>query len=102
MPHALGRCALEILEGKEGIRMSIADDAVVAVAVDEPALDERAFPSLDADEMQLLAAHARVESYRSGESIFRAGDADIDFFVVQSGAIRILNPTDGNCTVVIH
>ena len=43
-----------------------------------------------------------VRSYDDGDVIFRAGDADIDLFVVETGAIDILNPTDDNRLIVTH
>jgi thioredoxin reductase (NADPH) len=41
-------------------------------------------------------------SFRDGETIFRAGDADVDLFVVESGGIAILNPAAGDQPIVIH
>ena len=70
-------------------------------ATQEP-VDARAFPCLDEREMQLLAEWGATETLRDGQTAFRAGDADIDFFVVQEGALEILNPTDGNSHVVTH
>jgi thioredoxin reductase (NADPH) len=34
--------------------------------------------------------------------VFRAGDADLDLFVVESGAIEILNAADGDRHIVTH
>src|SRR6476646_5269879 len=70
-------------------------------ATQEP-VDARAFPCLDEREMQLLAEWGATETLRDGQAAFRAGDPDIDFFVVQEGALEILNPTDGNSHVVTH
>src|SRR4051812_17922121 len=65
-------------------------------------LDSRAFPTLDEDEMEVLAELGVSELLRDGQTAFRAGDADIDFFVVQDGNLEILNPTDNNNLVVAH
>jgi thioredoxin reductase (NADPH) len=63
---------------------------------------ETAFPVLDADEMAFLRTIARCEDFQSGQTIIKAGEPDIDFFVVESGAIDILNPTDDNKLVISH
>jgi CRP-like cAMP-binding protein len=41
-------------------------------------------------------------AFEDGQNIFRAGDADLDLFVVESGAIEIMNPSDGNRHIVTH
>src|SRR5580658_7377430 len=63
---------------------------------------ETAFPRLSAAELAVLKPLATAHDYVDGDVIFRAGQADIDFFVVESGKIDILNPTDGNRVVVTH
>jgi thioredoxin reductase (NADPH) len=67
-----------------------------------PTLDARAFPTLDSDEMDLLRSMAREETFSDGQYLFRAGAADIDFFVVESGQLDMLNPTDNNSLIVSH
>ena len=64
--------------------------------------DARAFPSLDADEMALLAGMARRESFADGDVILRVGQADIDFFVIESGKVEMFNPSDGGSHIVTH
>ena len=61
-----------------------------------------AFPHLDAAELAALKALATSCSFEDGETIFRAGDADPDLFVVESGAIDIVNPSQGNRHLVTH
>jgi thioredoxin reductase (NADPH) len=61
-----------------------------------------AFPQLDASDLAALAPLAEACSFEDGQTVFRAGDADLDLFVVESGAIEILNPADGNRHVVTH
>src|SRR6266436_9125979 len=63
---------------------------------------EVAFPQLSTAELAVLKPLATVHDYGDGETVFRAGQADIDFFVVESGLIDILNPTDGNRVLVTH
>jgi thioredoxin reductase (NADPH) len=52
--------------------------------------------------MSLLKPMATPCSFEDGERIFRAGDAEIDLYVVESGEMEILNPADGNEPVVTH
>ena len=61
-----------------------------------------AFPILDATDLAALAPLASSCTYRDGEIVFRAGDADLDLFVVETGAMDIVNPSDGNRLVVTH
>src|SRR5256714_988080 len=63
---------------------------------------EVAFPQLSTAELAVLKPLATAHDYVDGETVFRAGQADIDFFVVESGQIDILNPTDGNRVIVAH
>ena len=39
--------------------------------------------------------------FEDGDTIFRAGD-DLDLYVIEDGAVEILNPSDGNRPVVTH
>src|SRR5204862_7872784 len=61
-----------------------------------------ALPKLDASDLAALRPLATCCSFKDGEVFFRAGDADLDLFVVESGAIEILNPADENRHVVTH
>ena len=63
---------------------------------------EAAFPSLDSDEMNFIRSIAKVQDCRPGDTIIKAGDPDIDFIVVEVGAIDILNPIDNNRLIVTH
>src|SRR5437879_5817137 len=60
------------------------------------------FPRLPTAELAVLKPLGTAHDYVDGETIFRAGQADIDFYVVESGKIDILNPTDGNRVLVTH
>ena len=64
--------------------------------------DAIAFPRLDASDLVSLAPLATLCSFEDGQTVFRAGQADLDLFVVESGAIEILNPADENRHVVTH
>jgi thioredoxin reductase (NADPH) len=63
---------------------------------------EAAFPSLDPGEMELLRKLAHAQDYLPGETIIKVGEPDIDFIVVECGAIDILNPTDNDKVIVTH
>jgi thioredoxin reductase (NADPH) len=61
-----------------------------------------AFPSLTATDIELLRPMATACSFKDGETVFRAGDAEVDLFVVESGGLEILNPADGHRPIVTH
>jgi len=63
---------------------------------------ETAFPRLSSAELAVLKPLATARDYVDGDIVFRAGQADIDLFVVESGKIDILNPADGNRVIVTH
>src|SRR5450432_2206163 len=64
--------------------------------------DPIAFPQLDAADLAALRPMATICTFKDGETIFRVGDADLDLFVVESGGIDILNPSDNNKHIVLH
>jgi thioredoxin reductase (NADPH) len=64
--------------------------------------EQVAFPTLSTAELAVLKSLATSHDYDDGETIFRAGQADIDLYVVETGRIDILNPTDGNQLIVSH
>jgi thioredoxin reductase (NADPH) len=61
-----------------------------------------AFPTLDAEELELIATMGAAESFRDGDVIIKAGDPDIDFIVITSGDVDIRNPIDENKVIVTH
>jgi thioredoxin reductase (NADPH) len=66
------------------------------------ATDAEAFPRLDPHELEVVEAMGEARRYADGEQVFRAGQAEIDLFVVKSGGIQILNPTAGDAEIVTH
>ena len=68
----------------------------------EPENDVQAFPKLDDADLAVIRALAIPCSFEDGQLIFRAGDADLDLFVVESGGIEILNAADGDRHIVTH
>ena len=63
---------------------------------------EIAFPQLTPRDLDQLRPFGTPCSYEDGETIFTAADEAIDLFVVESGAMEILNPAQGNRRVVTH
>ncbi|HZN67287.1 MAG TPA: FAD-dependent oxidoreductase [Tepidisphaeraceae bacterium] len=61
-----------------------------------------AFPKLDEEEVEAIRAVATVETFADGESVFHAGRADVDLFIVKSGYIDIRNPTDNDRLITSH
>src|SRR5499427_7426992 len=64
--------------------------------------DSIAFPQLTGDDLALLKPLAIPCSFEDGQTVFSAGSADLDLFVVESGAIEILNPSNDNRHIVTH
>lgn len=61
-----------------------------------------AFPRLDAHDLAVLKPLSETASFSDGQIVFRAGDVDLDLFVVVTGGIKILNPSDENRHIVTH
>jgi hypothetical protein len=64
--------------------------------------EETAFPRLTSAELALVKRMAKPCDYADGDSVFRAGQPDIDLYVVESGQMEIRNPTDGDRPIVVH
>src|SRR5262249_17648418 len=65
-------------------------------------LAEIPFASLSTDEFNRLNEFAICEEFDDGDIVFQAGDDNVDVFVVESGALAILNPNDNNSVLVTH
>jgi thioredoxin reductase (NADPH) len=63
---------------------------LLGVGMDEPADRHGAFPRLDEEQRARLRAAGEVRAVRPGEVLFAEGDAAYDFFVVESGAVAIV------------
>lgn len=61
-----------------------------------------AFPKLEPQELANLKPLSEHVSFSDGQIIFRAGDVDLDLFVVETGGIKIINPSDENRHIVTH
>jgi thioredoxin reductase (NADPH) len=58
--------------------------------IDEPPDRNGAFPRLTDEQRSRLRSIGEVRAVESGETLFRAGDETYDFFVVESGAVAIV------------
>jgi thioredoxin reductase (NADPH) len=73
--------------------------AGIAEAVDR----DGAFPRLDDDQRARLRELGRIRTVESGEVLFAAGDPGSDFFVVESGAVAIVQGLGHeNRVIVVH
>src|SRR3954453_8995067 len=64
--------------------------------------EETAFPHLTSAELALVKPLAKPCDYADGDIVFRAGQPDIDLYVVESGRMEIRNPTDGDRLIAVH
>src|SRR5215813_12057022 len=64
--------------------------------------EETAFPRLTSAELALVKPLAKPCNYADGDIVFRAGQPEIDLYVVESGRMEIRNPTDGERVIVVH
>jgi thioredoxin reductase (NADPH) len=75
----------------------------IGAGMEEPPDRQGAFPRLTDEQQARLRAAGELRAVRSGEVLFGAGDAGYDFFVVESGAVAMV---DGygheNRVVTIH
>jgi thioredoxin reductase (NADPH) len=65
-------------------------------------IQEVAFPSLSEAEMAVVRPLATARDFDDGETIFRAGQAEIDLVIVESGEIEIRNPRAGQRVIAVH
>src|SRR4030095_10935081 len=66
------------------------------------AADGIAFPHLTARDLELLRPFGTPCSYEDGQMIFSAGGDASHMLVVESGGMEMLNPVQGNRSVVTH
>src|SRR5580692_4860949 len=64
--------------------------------------EETAFPRLTSAELALVKPLAKARDYADGQIVFRAGQPDIDLYVVESGQMEVRNPTDGDRLIAVH
>ena len=71
-------------------------------AMSDIPIPEVAFPNLTKAEMALVKPMATARTFADGETVFKAGQAEIDLVIVESGRIEIQNPLDGHKVIVVH
>jgi len=81
--------------------MNNSDPAVtpVAATVTRP---ERVFPTLTAGQVARMAAHGRRRTTTRGEVLVEMGDAAVPVFVVVTGQLQALRPTDKTETLIVN
>jgi CRP-like cAMP-binding protein len=67
-----------------------------------PASEGIAFPHLTARDLEQLRPFGTPCSYEDGQLIFSAAENAVDLFIIESGAMEILNPAQDNRSVVMH
>jgi thioredoxin reductase (NADPH) len=65
-------------------------------------IDQLAIPDLDEGEIAQLEPYGTRRRARPGEYLYRAGDADYDFYVVLSGRVEIVVGVDGEEQVIVE
>jgi thioredoxin reductase (NADPH) len=75
----------------------------IGAGVPETPNRDGAFPRLDDDQRARLRKLGRVRAVESGEVLFAAGDESSDFFVIESGAVAIVQGLgEENRVIAIH
>ena len=62
----------------------------LGTGVEEPANRHGAFPRLDDEQRAVFREAGEVRAVQPGDVLFQEGDAGYDFFVVESGAVAIV------------
>jgi thioredoxin reductase (NADPH) len=75
----------------------------LGIGIEERADSDGAYPRLTEEQRARLRALGKVRSTSAGEVLFREGDPGYDFFVVESGAVAIVQGyEEENRIVVVH
>ena len=75
----------------------------IGYGIEEPPNRNGAFPRLNAEQRALLRGLGTTRQVHSGEVLFREGDAPYDFFIVESGAVAIVQGYGvDNRVIAIH
>jgi thioredoxin reductase (NADPH) len=78
-----------------------ASDLPVPARIATPSTEARLFPTLTAEQIARIAAHGRRRAIASGEVLVEVGDKTVPFFVVVSGEIQVLRPSDGTEALIV-
>ena len=80
--------------------MSTQDSSPTSVS-DTVSHPESVFPTLTPQQVSRIAAHGQRRSTARGEVLVEAGDKTVPFFVVLSGELQALRPTDTAETLIV-
>jgi thioredoxin reductase (NADPH) len=61
---------------------------------------ETAFPTLTEEQMQTIESHAEVVTLQDGDYLWRAGHAEISFFIIKDGRVEVLDDSSGKAVHV--
>ena len=90
-----------VLRGRDRLhRRGPAMSEPLGLGLEEPADRQGAFPRLDDQQRAKLRALGTARPTASGEILFQEGDAGYDFFVVESGAVTIVQGYGGQNRVI--
>ena len=78
-----------------------ASDPHVPLRPSAPSPEERLFPTLTTEQIERIAAHGRRRAIARGDVLVEVGDKVVPFFVVVSGEIQVLRPSDGTETLIV-
>ena len=70
----------------------------LAATVSRP---DRVFPTLTPQQVSRIAAHGRRRSTTRGDVLVEVGDMAVPFFLVVSGELQALRPTDRAETLIV-
>jgi thioredoxin reductase (NADPH) len=80
--------------------MNTPDSPVTPLAAGVPRA-ERVFPTLTMPQISRIAAHGRRRPTLRGEVLVDVGDKIVPFFVVISGEVQVLQPSNGAETLIV-
>jgi thioredoxin reductase (NADPH) len=67
-----------------------------------PSSEERLFPTLTAEQIERIAGRGRRRAMARGEVLVEVGDRVVPFFVLVSGEIQVLRPSDGTEALIVR
>ena len=75
----------------------------LGLGMEEPVDRGGAFPRLDDEQLARMRAAGEMRSVEPGDVLFREGDAHYDFFVVESGAVAVVEGYEReNRVIAVH
>jgi thioredoxin reductase (NADPH) len=78
-----------------------ASDPQVPLRFTAPSPEERLFPTLTVEQINRIAAHGRRRAIARGDVLVETGDKVVPFFVLVSGEVQVLRPSDTAETVIV-